>query len=306
MLDTIIKMVEELPEPYMVRAGLGGLAAYRPRTMAIICILLEYNRTTYRGMAARLIASHELAKKLNLFNGTPSKNTIWRAGCKIPDSYFKSVHLYIIKDLNLGSAIAGDATGLSISKFVRWIDHRLDIVRNSKEWLKLHSIIDVKSRVIIAYMVTESTVADIKGMYEMLEGLGNLGLDFKGMDFCLDAAYLSRQMYDIVTALGMMPFIDVKKNTTHNAKGSWPWRDMVDMYLNSKDKFDDHYHQRSIIEAVFGALKKMYGSSLRCRRRDKQEKELGIKIICYNIEVAARQQVRDGMLTRQSLEAIAA
>ena len=62
MLDTIIKMVEELPEPYLVRAGLGGLAAYRPRTMSIICILLEYNRTTYRGMAAKLIADHGLAK----------------------------------------------------------------------------------------------------------------------------------------------------------------------------------------------------------------------------------------------------
>ena len=190
--------------------------------------------------------------------------------------------------------------------FVRWIDYRLGLVRNSKEWLKLHSIIDVKSRVIIAYMVTESTVADIKGMYEMFERFGDFGFDFKGMDFCLDAAYLSRQMCNSITALGMTPFIDVKKNTTSNAKGSWPWRDMVDMYLNSKDKFDDHYHQRSIIEAVFSALKKMYGSNLRCRRRDKQEKELGIKIICYNIEVAARQQVRDGKLTRQSLEAIAA
>ena len=305
MLDTITKMVEQLPEPYTVRAGLGGLAAYPPKTMAIICILLEAERTTYRKMAAKLIANHELAKKLNLLNGTPSKNTIWCAGCKIPDSYFKSMHLYMIKDLNLGSAIAGDATGFSISEFVRWIDHKLDIVRNSKEWLKLHSIIDVKSRVIIAYIVTESTITDIKGMYEMLEGLGNLGLDFKGMDFCLDAVYLSRQMCDIVTAFGMMPFIDVKKNT-NNAKGSWPWRYMVDMYLGNRDKFDDHYHQRSIIEAVFGALKKMYGSSLRCRRRDKQEKELGIKIICYNIEVAARQQVRDGKITRQSLEAIAA
>ena len=102
MLDTIIKMVKELPEPYAVRAGLGGLAAYPPRTMAIICILLEAERTTYRKMAAKLVANHELAKKLNLANRTPTKNTIWRAGCNIPESYIGLMHLYITKDLNLG------------------------------------------------------------------------------------------------------------------------------------------------------------------------------------------------------------
>ena len=47
------------------------------------------------------------------------------------------------------------------------------------------------------------------------------------------------------------------------------------------------YHQRSIIEAVFGAIKTMYGSHLRGRRFHRQKREVAICVICYNMEVVA-------------------
>ena len=47
------------------------------------------------------------------------------------------------------------------------------------------------------------------------------------------------------------------------------------------------YHQCSIIEAVFGAIKKMYGNHLRGRRLVRQSREAAIRVICYNTEVVA-------------------
>ena len=71
-------------------------------------------------------------------------------------------------------------------------------------------------------------------------------------------------------------------------------------------RFMDECHQRSIIEAVFGAIKRMYGNHLRSRRRARQSRKAATRVICYNIEVVARSQVKDGRLTHESLTATAA
>ncbi len=113
---------------------------------------------------------------------------------------------------------------------------------------------DIRTRVIIDYMVTDSVTADISGLYVMVHRL-SLGL---GM-FCLDSAYLAREMCDMISAMGMVPRIKPKSNTVRNAKGSQAWRRMVDLYMDDRGTFDSEYRQRSIIESVFAALKKMYG-----------------------------------------------
>ena len=65
----------------------------------------------------------------------------------------------------------------------------------------------------------------------------------------------------------------------------------------------DEYRQRSIIEAVFGAIKKVYGSHLRSRRRARQ---ITIRVTCYSIKAVARSRVKDSRLTHESLTAMAA
>ena len=107
----------------------------------------------------------------------------------------------------------------------------------------MHAIVDIRTRVIIDYLVTDSVTADINGLYVMLHRLG-LGM---GM-FCLDSAYLAREMCDMISAMGMVPRIKPKSNTVHNAKGSQAWRGMVDLYMDDRETFDSEYHQRSVME----------------------------------------------------------
>ena len=66
-------------------------------------------------------------------------------------------------------------------------------------------------------------------------------------------------------SLNLTPFIKLKSNTKRNAEGSWSWREMVTMYQDNREEFDKHYHQCSIVEAVYAAIKAMYGDSLRTR-----------------------------------------
>ena len=136
-----------------------------------------------------------------------------------------------IQEIAAGS-VAGDSTGYSDSRFVRWYDVRTDSVKIKKGWVKLHSIIDIPTRVVLDYLVTDRNVADITGLRTMLErfegGTGN---------FCLDSAYLAREICNAISDRGMVPRIWPKSNTIHNALGSQSWRDMVDLYTDDLAAF---------------------------------------------------------------------
>ena len=92
----------------------------------------------------------------------------------------------VICEISAGS-VAGDSTGYSDSGFVRWYDVRIDSVKTKKGWFKLRSIVDIRSRVVLDYLVTDRNVADITALRAMLARFqGGAG------HFCLDSAYLAR------------------------------------------------------------------------------------------------------------------
>ena len=157
-------------------------------------------------------------------------------------------------------------------------------------WIKLHSIIDISTRVILDYHVTDGYAADITSMWPMMDRLGGAGGD--GNFFCLDSAYLARLLCDEIANRGWTPRILPKSNTACKNGGSQAWGDMTRTHRDDLERFMAEYHQRSIIEAVFGAIKKMYGNHLRGRRLVRQKRETAIRVICYNIEVVARSHVK--------------
>ncbi len=173
--------------------------------------------------------------------------------------------------------------------------------KTKRGWIKLHSIIDIATRAILDYHVTDGYTSDITGMWPMLDRLA----DGNG-NFCLDSAYLARLICDAIAGMGMTPRILPKSNTTCKNGGSQAWGEMTRIHRDDLDRFMAEYHQRSIIEAVFGAIKKMHGNHLRGRRLVRQNREVAIRIICYNIEVVARSHVKSGRLTHESLTAMAA
>ena len=294
-----MRPISYLGDPYTAKPGLGGMAAYPPRAMAAVCIVMEAERKTYRKMVGHLRNNRDTVVKIGL-RKIPSKSTIARAYGLIPDRYLAEVHHRAICEISAGS-VAGDSTIYSDSGFVRWYDVRTDSVKTKRGWVKLHSIIDIRTMVVLDYLVTASNVADTIGLRSMLARFeGGAG------HFCLDSAYLARDVCNAISKVGMVPRIKPKSSTIHNAFGSQAWREMVDLPVQDPDTFKSEYHQRSIIEAVFGAIKKMYRNHLRSRRRARQNREVAIRVICYNIEVVARSHVKSGRLTHESLTAMVA
>lgn len=52
-----------------------------------------------------------------------------------------------------------------------------------------------------------------------------------------------------------------------------------------------HYHARSTVESVFNAIKTRYGNALRCTNRISQRREIGLRVICHNINTVNKLRV---------------
>ncbi len=300
ILNTVLRIVEYLGDPYRAKPGLGGMTAYPPKAMAVVCTLMEAEARTCRKTVGHLRINPNLARMVGLLR-IPSKGAIWRAYGLIPEPYMREVHTRIIGDAMVAGSVAGDSTGYSGNRLARWFSIRHGQVRLKRGWVKLHSIVDVSTRTALDYLVADVYASDIAGLWPMLGRLE----DGTGL-FCLDAAYLARKICDAISDKGMTPRIRPKSNTVCKSGGSQAWGGMIRTHRDEMARFMDEYHQRSIIEAVFGAIKKMYGNHLRSRRRGRQGREIAIRVICYNVEVVARSQVKDGRLTHGSLTAMAA
>ena len=150
MLNTILKIVEDLGDPYQAKPGLGGMTAYPPKAMAVVCILMGAEARTYRKMANHLKMNRSLAMKAGLPK-IPSKSTIWRAYGMIPEPYLREAHTRIIGGIMVTGSLAGDSTGYSSSRFVRWFGIRHDQIGLKRGWVKLHSIVDISTKAVLEW-----------------------------------------------------------------------------------------------------------------------------------------------------------
>ena len=144
-------------------------------------------------------------------------------------------------DVMVTDSLAGDSTGYSSNRFVRWFSIRHDQVRLKRGCVKLHSIIDVSAKAVLDYLVTDGHASDITGLWPML-GRIEEGADFS----CLDSAYLARKICDTISDKGMVPRIRPKSNTVWKNGGSQAWGDMTRTYRDELARFMDEYRQRSI------------------------------------------------------------
>ena len=251
--------MEDLVDPYRVKPGLGGMTVYPPKAMTVVCTLMEAEARTYRKMVGHLRMNRSLAMKIGLLK-IPSKSTIWRAYGMIPEPYLREAHTRIIGDVVVTGSLAGDSTGYSSNRFVRWFSIRHDQIRLKRGWVKLHSIVDVSTRTVLDYLVTDGYASDITGLWPMLRRIEE-GTDF----FCLDSAYLARKICDAIAAKGMTPRIrpkSIPSARTGAAKPGaiWPkhtgtsWLGSWTSTASAASSRPSLAQSRKCTETIFGAV----------------------------------------------------
>lgn len=177
------------------------------------------------------------------------------------------------------TAFAADATGFSIGSFVRWFNVRYGKEQDNHDWLKLHSMIGVKTHIITAVEIGGRFAHDSPYFKPLLE---QTAMNFSIAEISADKAYSSRANLRLVTEYEATPYIAYRDNA-RGGTNCPVWNKLFHYYSLHTEEFFAHYHKRSNVESAFSMMKRKFGERLRSRTAQARINELLCKVLCHNI-----------------------
>jgi len=173
---------------------------------------------------------------------------------------------------------AVDASGFSTSTFARWYDEKYGKMRSEHHWIKTHLIVGVKTNVVTGVEITEGNVHDSPQLPALV---GTTAKRFALSEVSADKGYTSKRNLEAVVAVGAVPYIPFKSNTT--GEGPDLWRKLWHFYQFNRQDFLEHYHKRSNVESTFSMIKAKFGSKVRSKTQVAQVNEILCKVLCHNL-----------------------
>ncbi len=190
------------------------------------------------------------------------------------------------------TVFAPDSTGFSTSRFVRWYDEKYGAERSGRVWVKAHLITGVKSNIIAAVTILDKDAADCPQFKPLVEATVASGFTVK--EVVGDKAYLSRENLEQVEALGGMAYVPFKVNSVAGEPGSL-WEKMYHFFGFNKEKFLEHYHQRSNVESTISMVKAKFRDHVRSKSDTAMMNEVLCKLLCHNLCVVHQSHVELGI-----------
>ena len=122
---------------------------------------------------------------------------------------------------------AVDSSGFSTCRFVRWFSkkHGRDI--DNREWVKVHLMCGVDTKIVTSVDVSGWTANDTPYFVPLLERTAQ---HFQVREVSADKAYLSHKNLEATAKLNAMPFIPFKANTILPDKNS-VWAEMYHYFM---------------------------------------------------------------------------
>lgn len=255
-----------------------GRRSHEPKVVAMCCMLMIFLNKTYDEIESYCKINSELHRLLGT-SELPGHSVMHRGMKKLSTSYVRwTITRVIFKYRRQGLTVAVDGTGFSLSSSSKWFDIRVRRTNTRHDFLKLHIAIDVETGLIQAFTITEGKAHDSPEFKRLLRYLPRIAK-------CLgDSAYSSRKNCEIVVEKGGKPYLKFKVNATGRAKTSPGWRVSFREYKKDSEHWLAEYHLRSIIESVFGSIKKRWHSFLKSKLGWIRRKELALKVLAYNLK----------------------
>jgi transposase len=86
-----------------------------------------------------------------------------------------------------------------------------------------------------------------------------------------------------VEAVGGTAYVPFKSNTLEPADDGSAWAQMYHYFTYNREKFLEHYHQRSNVETAYSMMEGKFGDSLRSKSDVGQINEALCKVLCHNL-----------------------
>ncbi len=188
---------------------------------------------------------------------------------------------------------AVDSSGFSTSRFVRWFNKKYGKEVDNREWVKVHLMCGVKTKIVTSVEVSGWTAHDTNYFLPLVQATAEC---FELGDVLADKAYLSRKNLRAVEAVGGTPLVPFKSNTVEPTKEEDPlWARMYYYFMYNRLLFMEHYHMRSNIETAYSMIKGKFGDSVRSKSDTGQINEALCKVLCHNICVLVQAMHESGI-----------
>lgn len=188
---------------------------------------------------------------------------------------------------------AVDSTGLSTCRYARWMDERDKQEHARREWIKLHLICGVKSKIVASVIPTHGHEADGPQFGRLLETTWR---NFRIGEVYADKAYLSGENMRYAVLAGATPFIPFKSNSSLQADyKSTIWKRMLHTYLYRREEFMAHYNKRNNVETAHRMIKARFDARLSSISRRAQFNEALCKVLCHNLCVLIQSMFELGI-----------
>jgi len=174
---------------------------------------------------------------------------------------------------------AVDSSGFSTCRYVRWFNRKYGREVDNREWVKVHLMCGVNTKIVTAVDVSGWAANDTTYFVPLLE---RTAAHFGIREVSADKAYLSRKNLSAVEAVGGMPFVPFKSNTLEPTEAG-AWARMYHLFMYKREEYMEHYHKRSNIETAFSMIKGKFGSALRSKSDTGQINEALCKVLAHNI-----------------------
>lgn len=273
-LRLLWKTINQLPEPWRTKDT--GRPPYEPKTVALACMAKVMQGMTYEDTES-WTKSSKVFEELTGYSGIP-QSVIHRGMERMPKAYIKQAcrrlaTLFHRKGIN----VAFDASGFKQRTSSLWYDIRIKRKSRKKDFTKLHIAGCVDTGIIHSYTITAGKRHDSPQLMELVKEIDKI---IKAVG---DGAYCARKNCTAIAKKGGKPFFRLKCNVTAKPKSSPAWKAMVKLYFKDQKAWLKEYHVRSFIEAVFSSIKRRFGNFLCSIKKGMQEKELALKVVCYNV-----------------------
>lgn len=179
------------------------------------------------------------------------------------------------------SEVAIDSTGLSTCRYARWLDEREMQEHARREWIKVHLVCGVKTKIVASVITTPGSAADSPQFCRLVETASR---NFRIREIYADKGYLAAENMRYALLADAQLFVPFKSNNRLDADlKSTAWRQALYLFLHRQAEFRAHYNKRNNVETVFHMIKSMTGPRLLSTSRQGQFNEALCKVLCHNI-----------------------
>jgi transposase len=179
---------------------------------------------------------------------------------------------------SIESDFAVDSTGFAFCRFVRWYDIKYNRFTAEQQWVKAHLMCGVKTNVVTAIEIHGRDAHDGVQLPSLVKSTAQR---FTVKEVSADKGYSGREAHDAIAAIGAVPYIAFKSNTTGGVGGLF--QKMYHYFQFNREDFLSHYHKRSNVESTVMMVKSKFGDSVRSKSDVAARNEVLCKVLCHNI-----------------------